>query len=86
MSSTPNVLEGAKAALATAEKKFPSSMASSIVKPKEATPAKSDYSHAREVRKMESPKEFMGISSGQAPELNTALAARDEAKKGLAQQ
>lgn len=44
---------------------------------------KTDYSHAREARK--APGEFMGIRSDEAPEINVAIKAREDAKKALEQ-
>jgi hypothetical protein len=52
--------------------------------PKPASAAPTDYSHARTAR-ASGGKEFMGIRSNEAPEINTALAARDQAKKALSQ-
>jgi hypothetical protein len=80
-----SILAGAKKTLETANKKFPSSMASAIVtppaKPAGESPA-TQYSHARTARKG---GEFMGVKSNQAPEINTALEARETAKKALEQ-
>jgi len=41
----------------------------------------SNYSHVREARK--EPGSFMGIESDKGPELNTALASHEAAKKAL---
>jgi hypothetical protein len=78
MSSTPNILEGAKKALDSANK-FTSSVTGgkpSAFAPKaKAQPEKTDYSHAREARK--SAGEFLGTSS----DSSTAKAALDNADK-----
>jgi hypothetical protein len=79
------VLAGAKKALDNANK-FTSGVTSgkpSAFAPKaesKAQPERTDYSHAREARKA---PEFMGVRSDEAPEINTALASREQAKKAL---
>ena len=88
MGSTANVLANAKKALENANK-FTGSVTGgkpSAFTPKpgpKAQPAKADYSHVREARKA---PEFLGVRSDEAPELNTALQAREEAKQALQQQ
>jgi hypothetical protein len=79
-------LEGAKKALESANR-FTSSVAGGkpnafAPKPEVKKPERSDYSHVRETRKT---PEFMGVRSDEAPEINTALAARETAKKALEQ-
>ncbi len=83
MGSVPNILKGAKKALDKANN-FTKSVTGN--KPSMFTPnseAPTDYSHAREARKA---PEFMGVRSNEAPEINTALASREQAKKALDQQ
>lgn len=61
---------------------------SNAFEPKKESP-KSDYSHVREARKSQSDSgsgEFMGIRSNQSTDLNTALAAREDARKALGPQ
>lgn len=85
MGSTPNILEGAKKALESANR-FTRSVTggkpSAFAPPPQpkAQLERADYMHAREARKV---PEFMGIRSNEAPELNTALKAREDAKKAL---
>jgi hypothetical protein len=84
MGSVPNVLEGAKKALDKANN-FTKSVTGN--KPSAFAPEvkpRTDYSHAREARK--APGEFLGVRSNEAPEINTALASREQAKKVLDQQ
>jgi hypothetical protein len=50
-----------------------------------AQPEKTDYSHARDARK-DAGHEFLGVRSNEAPELKSALDAREQAKKALDQQ
>lgn len=79
MSTTPNALASAKAALEKANN-FTSNVTGG--KPNALAPKseqKSGYSHAREARG----GEFMGIRSDEAPELNAALKTREDAKKAL---
>lgn len=73
-------LAGAHKAIDSANK-FESSVNKQSGVPAKPPTAKSDYAQAREARK--NPDEFMGVRSNQAPELNTALAERAEAKKAL---
>lgn len=49
----------------------------------EAKPEPSDYSHARAQRP--GGKEFLGIRSNEAPDINIALKNREDAKKALEQ-
>jgi hypothetical protein len=84
MSSTPNALASAKAALHNADnfgQRETGNKKAGDDAPK-AAPSKAastDYSHARAARG----GEFMGVRSDEASELNTALAAREDAKKAL---
>ena len=81
MSTVPSILEGAKKTLDNANK-FTHSVTHG--KPNMfASKAPTDYSHVREARK--APGEFMGMKSDQAPEINTALENREQAKKALEQ-
>jgi hypothetical protein len=83
---TNSALESAKAALNSANN-FTHSVTGgkpSAFAPKADKPAESNYSHAREARK-EPAKEFMGVRSDEAGELNTALKAREDAKQALNQ-
>lgn len=81
MSTVPSILEGAKKTLDNANK-FTHSVTQG--KPNMFAPkAPTAYSHVREARK--APGEFMGMKSDQAPEINTALENREQAKKALEQ-
>lgn len=86
---TAAILEGAKKTLANANKFTDSatSQAGNKVNPfapsaKKPQAEATDYSHARTARKS---SEFMGIKSDQAPEINTALTNREQAKKAMEQ-
>lgn len=89
MGGTPSVdsmLAGAKKALDSANK-FTSNVTGgkpNAFAPKaDAKPAESKYAPVRAARK--NPDEFMGVRSNEAPELKTALDAREQAKKALDQ-
>jgi hypothetical protein len=85
---TAAVLEGAKKALDNA-RNFTHSVTGGkpnafAPKPKaEAKPEPSDYSHARAQRP--GGKEFLGVRSNEAPDINIALRNREDAKKALEQ-
>ncbi len=89
MSSVSNILEGAKKALDKANN-FTKSVTGGkpnafAAKPEaKSQPEKTDYSHARSAR-ADAGHEFLGIKSNEAPEINTALASREQAKKALEQ-
>ncbi len=90
MGTNPTVaaLAGAKKALESANK-FTRSVTGGkpdVFAPKpevKAKPETTDYSRARAARKGEG--EFLGVRSNEAPELNIALKAREDAKKALEQ-
>lgn len=86
---TAAILENAKKALDNA-KNFTNSVTggkpNAFASPKsktEAKPEPSDYSHARAQRP--GGKDFLGVRSDEAPEINTALKNREDAKKALEQ-
>ncbi len=92
MSSVPNILEGARKALNKANNFTDSATRQAgnkanpfVPSAKKSQAEASDYSHARSAR-VNAGHEFMGIKSDQAPEINTALAGREQAKKALEQQ
>lgn len=87
MGSTPNALQSAKKVLAGAEA-FTTSATKQAGNKENPFKPKADYVHAREARRAAAPSqpsEFMGVRSNQAPELNTALQAREDAEKALKQ-
>lgn len=89
MASTPNPVASARKALAAAEN-FSASVTQQAGNKENPFKPKADYVHAREARKIAAappsqPHEFMGVRENQAPELNTALEAREQAKKALTQ-
>jgi phage gpG-like protein len=86
MSSIPSILEGAKQALKNADNFGQRETGNK----KAGSPP--SYAAAHEARKAEGSatahaaapaKEFMGVRSDEAPELNTALKARGDAQKAL---
>lgn len=83
MSSTANILQSAKKSLDKADnftKSVEGRTPGTFAPKAESKPT--DYSHARAARK----SEFMGIKSDAAPEINSALEQREQAKKALEQQ
>lgn len=89
MGSRPNALEQAKTVLAGA-KGFTSGVTKQAGNKENPFEPKADYVYAREARRAAAPPShpydgFMGIRSNQAPELNTALQTREEARKALIQ-
>jgi hypothetical protein len=85
MGSTPDALSSARQALKNADnfgqrETGNKKAGDDAPKPAKTAAASSDYSHARAAR---SGGEFMGVRSNEASELNTALAAREDAKKAL---
>lgn len=92
MSSTPSV----NAALANAKRALDNAnnFTKNVVKQSGGTEdafkskeqpkaAASNYTHARAARKVGD--SFLGVRSNEAPEINTALKAREDAKKALEQ-
>lgn len=80
MASTPNILEGARKALDSANR-FTNSVTGG--KPSAFAPKveKSDYSHAHSARK--SAGSFMGVQADQGSELKAADKSHAEAEKAL---
>ncbi len=88
MATTPNGIQQANDAVASAKKALANADNSSVgtksghsnFAPKSEP---THYAQARTARKTSD--EFMGIRSNQAPEINTALKVREDAKKALDQ-